>query len=630
MAQTVPQSDSASLAPPKRKHRGLEMIEVVRNAIRTSPWLTIAIAVHVLVGAVMGIVHYTDEKKAESTAVVTASIAARAEEEAPLEETPALIDRAAIPENVEAELVPHDAEQFQTDVPLENQDLSLDAGDPNATGDTSSGTPDGTPGTTGGTAIGIGSSGFRGLGTPSAYSGRQSGTGIGNGGTGKHGRATGPSQATEEAILNGMIWLARHQDDDGGWTGANCLLHCPEGQMCQPQTGIDGVFSSLGDVGVTSLALLSYLGAGYGHDAKQTLVDTVNKRRITIGKDIVQKGLKWLVDRQQPDGSFTGNGNYFLYNEAIATLALSEAYGLTQNKFWKGPAQKAIDFICRAQKPNPTKVGGKWGWRYTPGPVLGSGELPDLLMTDADMSVTGWMVMALKSAQLSRLKVPEGAIEGALEFAKFCSAKDNSGFVGYRDGASAGGDVQGERYADFAYHLGTMSSIGMCVRIFLEHDQSDPFLLQAADVLVKDLPTVHEAIDGSKGSKSGVDYYYWYYGSLALNQFDGPDAPIHTNRHWVPWNKAMQETVLKLQDQTPKACSKGGWMIPDRWAYGYGPVYTTAINVLNLEVYYRYANAFGTKPEHKSASSGDSKAPAAAPAAEPAPAASPADKDEPK
>ena len=33
----------------------------------------------------------------------------------------------------------------------------------------------------------------------------------------------------------------------------------------------------------------------------------------------------------------------------------------------------------------------------------------------------------------------------------------------------------------------------------------------------------------------------------------------------------------------------------DRWAYAGGRVYGTAINVLTLEVYYRYASVFGSE-----------------------------------
>ena len=36
----------------------------------------------------------------------------------------------------------------------------------------------------------------------------------------------------------------------------------------------------------------------------------------------------------------------------------------------------------------------------------------------------------------------------------------------------------------------------------------------------------------------------------------------------------------------------------DRWGFAGGRVYTTAINVLTLEIYYRYAKVFGeTKPK---------------------------------
>ena len=55
----------------------------------------------------------------------------------------------------------------------------------------------------------------------------------------------------------------------------------------------------------------------------------------------------------------------------------------------------------------------------------------------------------------------------------------------------------------------------------------------------------------------------------------------------------MVDAVLGLQDHKERACTNGGWMVPDRWSYDGGPIYTTALNVLSLEVYYRYENAFG-------------------------------------
>jgi len=85
-----------------------------------------------------------------------------------------------------------------------------------------------------------------------------------------------------------------------------------------------------------------------------------------------------------------------------------------------------------------------------------------------------------------------------------------------------------------------------------------------------------------------IDDHYWYYGSRALNQIDGPDAPEKTNKHWGPWNKAMVDAP---QDKKDRACADGGWMDLDRRSYAYGgPLYTTAINGLTLEVYYRCGN----------------------------------------
>jgi hypothetical protein len=54
----------------------------------------------------------------------------------------------------------------------------------------------------------------------------------------------------------------------------------------------------------------------------------------------------------------------------------------------------------------------------------------------------------------------------------------------------------------------------------------------------------------------------------------------------------MVESVLALQEPGERGCASGGWITSDRWgsASGAGPLYDTAMNVLTLEVYYRYPN----------------------------------------
>ena len=574
--------------------KGFDPVRSIQTFVQTSPWLAIAIAVHLILGAVFWVIKLGHDapKDAESSVVAIQQAAPRVED-VPIEEPPETIDRTAIPDNVEAELVDKDVAQFSDPLVAADEDLRLDRGDPNADPNLPSGPAEGPPGTTGGTAIGVGSGGHAGLGIPSAFGGRTLGMGGGGTGGGGKGRSGGLTQGTEKAIRDGLLWLARHQDEAGRWSGATCAQICqsvdPE-KLCQPETALEaGLYSTQADVGMTSLALLTFLGAGFRHDSKQYLVDNIAARKIVIGKQVVMPGLKWLVDQQRPDGSFSDAGSFFLYNEALATLALSEAYGLTRSPYWKKPAQKAVDFICKAQKPNPQDKTKLWGWRYHPADVVRDGPSFGSELSEADMSVTGWMVMALKSAQLSGLEVPQASIDGALDFTRWSTGK--SGLVGYLGPDTAGDPIIGE-HDNYQYHQGTMSSIGMCVRIFLEHDLKDPFLIEGAEVLLNDLPAI-----GKDPDKPQTDYYYWYYGSLALNQIDGPDAPRRTNKYWGPWNKAMNETILAMQDQTKGACSYGGWMQPDRWSFAYGPVYTTAINVLTLEVYFRYANAFGMKKE---------------------------------
>jgi hypothetical protein len=546
----------------------------LRAWMRNSPWVFMAVCIHLVAISALSVVyvgHKTSVKPDENIAIQLAP--PRME---PLPETvtqPEVIDRKAIPKNEDAEVVTYAEEVYvPTTEPTADEDLHLDRGDPTALDNL----PDG--GTTGGSAIGVGSGGHFGLGRPSAFGGRRLGHGVG------FGRAGGVAQGTEKAVLDGLRWLVRHQNPEGSWGAASLKDRCMPDEPCfDPKESYTNNY----DPGLTGLALLAFLGAGYSHESKQDIVDTEMAKRHKIG-EVVKNGLLWLVHSQNLDGSFSKDRS-FIYNEAMATLALTEAYGLTHNRIWKEPAQRGVDFLMRAQRPRPVDPKGLWGWRYA-----SREEIEDVRratddaaysreLHDSDTSATGWAVMALKSAELAGLDVKKASTEGALAFARWVSTKD--GLAGYIGPDTAGAPVQG-RNDQYAYHVASMSAIDACIRIFTEHDPDDPYLDLAARHVVEDLPTV------SKDNLS-IDYYYWYYGSLALNQLDGPDSPRRSGKYWTAWNKSMVAALLALQDHKPHACSNGGWVVPDRWSYAGGPIYATAINVLTLEVYYRYENAFG-------------------------------------
>jgi hypothetical protein len=262
---------------------------------------------------------------------------------------------------------------------------------------------------------------------------------------------------------------------------------------------------------------------------------------------------------QDSDGCVGGRSSpKCMYNHAIATLALCEAYGMTESPILLEPARKAVDFLVEAQ--NPRK-----GWRYT----ARSG--------DNDTSVTGWCVMALKSAELSSIPVPRAAYEGARTWLDEVTSED--GRVGYNAKGTGQVVVEGKNghYADHD----ALAAIAVMSRIFIDRNRADPRLRAGAELLVRDLP----AWDGPR-----IDYYYWYYASLALFQYDGPSGPL-----WRKWNAGMKGALLPSQHRAQDGCASGSWDPIDRWGFEGGRVYATAINTLTLEVYYRYANVFGTK-----------------------------------
>jgi squalene cyclase len=355
------------------------------------------------------------------------------------------------------------------------------------------------------------------------------------------------STESDSAVVRALKWLARHQNPDGSWGAANHTNQCV-GAKC------DGAGDSEYDAGVTALALLAFLGAGYSHLSKDAIPDPVTPGKTLRFGEVVKSGLKWLMSKQDPEGCIGGRGTKYMYNHSIATLALSEAYGMSATHLFKGPTQKAIDFIIAAQNPGRA-------WRYT----MQSG--------DNDTSVTGWAIMAVKSAELSELDVPaREAYKGARTW--FDEVTDSTIYyrAGYNSKFSGKVFVPGKN-ENFVHHE-TMTAVGVLCRILMSKDKGDP-ALAGVQLLVSDLP---------KFKTDWTDYYYWHFGSLALFKYEGPDGP-----YWKKWDEAIKSALVPNQKSGADGCSNGSWTSEDdRWGFEGGRVYAVAINALTLEMYYRF------------------------------------------
>jgi len=346
----------------------------------------------------------------------------------------------------------------------------------------------------------------------------------------------GSAPATEAAIELGLEFLARHQRADGSWSLGGFDNGHPQKQ---------GQFNS--DMAATGLALLAFQGAGYTH------------REFKYAGQM-QRALDWITSRQAADGGLYLNAdersdsNCRMYSHAIATLALNEAYGMTQDSQLREPCQKALAYIAKTQDD-------QGGWRYYAEPQL----------RQSDTSVTGWMMMALQSGRLAGLEVPESTWDGIRGWLELSRDPQREGLYRYNPFAQDSGGI--DRSAGRRTTV-SMTSVGLLMRLYLGWERDDPRMIEGADYLLS------QQLPGERTSLER-DTYYWYYATQVLRHVGG--------ERWEQWNSRLHPLLVKTQIKTGEMA--GSWHpyepVPDRWGPAAGRLYVTTMNLLSLEVNYR-------------------------------------------
>src|SRR5262245_42394645 len=123
----------------------------------------------------------------------------------------------------------------------------------------------------------------------------------------------------------------------------------------------------------------------------------------------VAKGARFLISAARDDGYIVGSRGGNMYAHAMATLALSELWGMTGDDEVKDVVKKATELIVKCQ----SKEGG---WRYQPEPY------------GSDISVTIMQVMALRAAKNSGLHVPDETLAKAIAYIERCYEPNSGGF----------------------------------------------------------------------------------------------------------------------------------------------------------------------------------------------------------
>ena len=339
----------------------------------------------------------------------------------------------------------------------------------------------------------------------------------------------------------GLDWLLRHQSVQGNW---DCDAF--EGMCRKNRCGGGG--GPLYDPGVTGLSLLAFLGTGETHKSPKH------------GRT-VRNGLKYLKGVQDAEGCFgPRTSSHFVYNHAIAALAMTEAYGMTLSPLFKSSAESGMAFVRQCQNPY-------LAWRY--------GVRPQ----DNDTSVTGWMVMALKSAVQAGIEIDPDSLDGARAWLDKVTEPEygRAGYTARGNGPARPQELMDRFPSDRSE---SMTAVAVLSRIFCGAKPADEMVRKGADLCLRSPPVWDEAA-------GTVDYYYWYYGTLAMFQVGGV--------HWQRWNEAMKGAILAHQRMDPTDDRYGSWDPVDPWGADGGRVYATAINTLSLEVYYRYDRVFGVR-----------------------------------
>lgn len=347
-------------------------------------------------------------------------------------------------------------------------------------------------------------------------------------------RRFGGTDESEKAVERSLAWLAARQHPDGYWDASEY----GSGRVEIDEDGINRQFAGRdADTGITALTILSFLGAGY----------TQEEGRYT---ETVSKAINWLIAQQANDGNLSGNATHFakMYCHAMATYALGEASGMqtdpTMNVKLRVALMRAVSFIVTQQNRSDG------GWRYRRG-------------QEGDMSMFGWQLMALKSAEVAGINLPNIKINGTtpkslmLKFLKNRTEGLHGGLAAYRPGVrNTPGKV-----------TPTMTAEALFCRQMLGYRHSPAATQEAVDYLMKNLPR-----------RTNYNLYYWYYGTLAMYQQGG--------NAWSKWNSALRDMLIS--EQLTSGPNAGSW--DPKGVYGLygGRVYSTAVATLSLEVYYRF------------------------------------------
>ncbi len=290
------------------------------------------------------------------------------------------------------------------------------------------------------------------------------------------------------------------------------------------QTGPDGALGDQQRTALTSLALLAHVANGV------TPTDPV-------AGPWAQRALERVLAGQDLDGYFGRLDGSRMYGHGIATLLLAELTGTlgdeSRERRVREALVRAVDVILRAQRV-AKEPASRGGWRYNPGD------------NNADLSLSGWQLLALHACRQIGMPIPDEALRDGAAFVR--SLLGDQGRVGY---TNRGDDRPALR--------------GLALLV-LALDQAP-----GASEPLEIAPVAKRIAEDPVPWQGSFFFYRVYYEAVGLCR-----ASPAT---WTAYRPRLEK--LLLDHQAPD----GSWPAPPGDDEGsYGPVYTTSMALLALSV----------------------------------------------
>ena len=334
----------------------------------------------------------------------------------------------------------------------------------------------------------------------------------------------------ERAVARGHEFLAAQQNPRGYWA---------QDVGFKLNTNYQVTASDSGHVGVTGLALMSFLAGGHVPG------------RGEYG-DVLERGLRYVLDCVKENGFIEDNGSR-MYSHAFAALLLAEIYGMNRRRDVREALQRAVTVIVDSQN-------AEGGWRY------------QLFARESDMSITVCQVMALRSARNVGITVPKSTIQRAENYVK-ASSVSGGGQRYNRFGSflNSGGAFRYQKRSNTRATF-PLTAAGVTT-LFAAGNYESPLIPPALEYLQGQL----RMFNASFGPSMGGHYFYYYGHYYAVQAFFVAGEP-----HWSKYFRVMKRDLLSSQRPD------GNWSCDT----GPGDAFATSVATLLLQIPYQYLPIF--------------------------------------